>query len=592
MTVTPGKLYVPHPLPRRGLGFFLGYSEKLNRIVYGSDNLVWMRGVEDHLDAAVYTQHRAKITVASYSPSSRYIASADEEGYLRIWEPGAKDQNLAFGELRPISGPIFDLSWTEDSERLAYIGAGSNSYGGAINAKTGASIGEVMGHTQTVQSVALRAQRPYKMVTGGDDSSHVFYKGPPFKFDHTAHDHEKFITSVRYAPDGSVYATSGLDGKIQIYDGQTGHFVSTITINVGISAVAFSPDSKQIIAALMDGRVVTVNVDGGAKTAEWTVGSQIYQQQMGVLWTSKNIISVSLNGDFNFLQPNGKFTIDRGHIGAIQAVAKTDGGFVSGDANGQVLFWKYGSKPYAVFGPDGGLPPVSGLANLGDGTVAVGRADGVVTILKIEDGSVVKSVTVGKRATGAIVAGPGYFATYTEKNLVIVTGGTPKTVAIGYVPTAIAIAPDGAEFAVGGADKLVHLYSKDGAEKGTITGLFKEAAAVSYSPDGVKIAATSENKEIIVWNRSDLKNPILDGWRFHSLAVTKILWFPDNIGLLTIAKDRSIRLWSLEKKRKYVEIGRAHEQQLSDAFWIEDGTSLLTAGFDGAIKTWTVTKIE
>jgi WD40 repeat protein len=256
-----------------------------------------------------------------------------------------------------------------------------------------------------------------------------------------------------------------------------------------------------------------------------------------------------------------------------------------------VLFWKSGEKPYAVFGPEGGLPAITGLANIGGGRVAAGRADGSLVILNIADGSLVKQLPVGKKATGAVVAGLGLFVTYTEKNLVIVTGDTPKSISLNYVPTAIAIAPDGAEIAVGGADKLIHLYGTDGVEKGVIKGLFKEAAAVSYSPDGKKIAGSSENKEIIVWNRSDLANPIQDGWRFHSLAVTKILWFPDSVGLLTTSKDRSIRLWSLDKKRKYVELARAHEQQLSDAFWVDE-TTLLTSGNDGAIKTWKVAKVE
>jgi WD40 repeat protein len=82
-----------------------------------------------------------------------------------------------------------------------------------------------------------------------------------------------------------------------------------------------------------------------------------------------------------------------------------------------------------------------------------------------------------------------------------------------------------------GNDKTVDLYD---TEAGKVKG---------YSPDGTKIAAYRENKEIMVWNRNDTVNRIIDGWRFHSLAVTKILFLVDNVELMTVSKDKSIRLW-------------------------------------------------
>jgi WD40 repeat protein len=591
MSVSAVQIYAPHPLPTRGIAFFLGYSEKLNRIAYCWDTFVWQRGVEDIFDAAVYAQHRAKTTVAAYSPTTRYIATADDQGNLRVWAPEHKEQILTL-ETRPIAGPIYDLGWTEDNERLAYVGNGGKSFGGAINATTGASIGEVMGHTATVRSCGMKIQRPFRLVTAGDDMQHVFYKGPPFKFDHTGSDHTKFISVARFAPDGSVYATAGLDGKIALYEGATGHFVTAHQLPAGITSIAFSPDSKQILTAQMDGKAVIVAVDTGAVAKEWSIGPQVYQQQCGVLWTKRNKISVSLNGDFNYLADDGTFTVDRGHTAAVTYATPIPGGFASGDNGGQVLFWKYGERPYAVYGTEGGLPNVTGLTALPDGKVAVGRGDGSVLVLANADGALVATYNAGKKATGPLVTvAGGAIATFVEKALVIIAAGNVKTIALPFTPTTIAVSPDGAEIAIGGNDKTVHLYDPEGAVKGAIPGLLSDVAAIGYSPDGTKIAASSENKEIVVWNRSDVANPIIDGWRFHSLAVTKILFLADNVGLVTISKDRSIRLWSTAKRRASIELARAHEQQINDGFWIDDNT-LLTVGFEGAIRTWKVQGIK
>ena len=587
MSLTFEKIIPPHPVPRRALGFFIGFNERLNRVCYGLDTIVYQRGLTDIFDCDVYNQHQAKITIASYSPTGRYIASADEEGHLRVWAP-TKQQTLTI-ETQPITGAINDLSWTEDNERLAVVGKGQKSYGCVINATNASSLGEVMGHTKPVNTCTIRAQRPYFLVTAGDDSQHVFYKGPPFKFDHTGRDHENFVTCARYAPDGSVYATAGLDGKVIIYDGTAGTLIKAHKLSSGICCISFSPDSKSILCAMMDGAARVISVDDGSVKKVYKIGPEIYQQQQGCLWTKTTMLSISLNGDFNFLNEDGSVRTEIGHTAPIPAVAQIAGGYVTGDTNGRVLFWKRGELPYACFCQEADGVPVNGVASLGD-KVVITRADGNMTFLKVADGSVIKTFSVAKKGTGNVAARGTLIATFSDKNLIIVNGSDVKTVPLKYTPTYVAISIDGKEIAVGGNDKLIHLVAPDGSEKGKIAGLFKGCAAIEYSPDNTMIAATSENREIMIWKRSDVANPVLDGWRFHSLAINKIIWI-DNGNLITLSKDRSIRMWSLAKRRTYVEVVRAHEQSITDGFLLDEST-LLTVGLDGCIRTWKFTKIQ
>lgn len=341
----------------------------------------------------------------------------------------------------------------------------------------------------------------------------------------------------------------------------------------------------------MDGKVVTLNVEDGQKTAEWNMGSEIYQQQMGALWTNNAKLSVSLNGNFNYLQDDGTFRTEYGHTASVNSVSVIPGGFVTGDNVGTVLFWKSGQVPYACFSPEGESAPVCGIVTLpSNDKVAVSRADGVLTILNVADGSVAATWTLGKKGTGNLVAANDYIATYLEKNLLIVQGSTVQTYPLSFVPTAIAISRDGSEIALGAQDKCIHIYGPDGIEKVKVTGLFKECVAIAYSPDNSKLAASSANKEIMIWNREDYENPIIDGWRFHSLAITKILWI-DEENLVTVSKDRSIRLWSMKKKRVNPEIARAHVQGITDADWLEPGV-LITTSVDCSIRTWNIEAIK
>ncbi len=45
-------------------------------------------------------------------------------------------------------------------------------------------------------------------------------------------DHSRFVTCVRFSPDGSKMATVGLDKKGFIYDGKTGEKLAELTVRL------------------------------------------------------------------------------------------------------------------------------------------------------------------------------------------------------------------------------------------------------------------------------------------------------------------------------------------------------------------------
>lgn len=49
-----------------------------------------------------------------------------------------------------------------------------------------------------------------------------FFNGTPYKFSKTIRTHSRFVQTVEYAKDGSLFASGGSDSKLFIYDGSTG----------------------------------------------------------------------------------------------------------------------------------------------------------------------------------------------------------------------------------------------------------------------------------------------------------------------------------------------------------------------------------
>jgi WD40 repeat protein len=591
MSITSEQIYAPHPTPRRGHAYFLSAHDGTDRIVYGIDNIVYIHGLENQFDVDTFIGHQAKITTAAYCPSGRWIASADEAGNVKVWTPQNAEKTIEL-ETRPISGPIFDITWTNENNKISVIGAGqNNAYGVVLDASTGSAQGEVMGHTKQVNTGCLKPTRPFRFVTAGDDFTHVFYRGPPFKFQHTCKDHEKFILCVRYAPDGSVYATVGLDGKVCLYDGKESTKVNEFKFPCGLTAIAFSPDSKQALISTMDGRALVINVADGAIAEEYVIGGETYQQQCGALWTSKHKMTISLNGDFNFLE-DGKVRIERAHTSSVSSVALIDGGFATGDGRGMVLLRKFDQTPYAVYNPQGvqattPAPPVNSLATSVDkNQLYVACADQKVYVLNVEDASLIKVVDV-KQNIKQIIPCADYFFLLTAGGVFTLKGNDVEQVKTPFPATALAVSPNGDEICVGGAKGATAILGLDGTVIEQTKGHDFDVVTIAYSKDGKMLATSSAHKDITVWSRDNLKEAVQEGWCFHSLAITKILFAEDGRHLITVSGDRSIRQWFVDKRRKYVVVERAHEQKITDAVWLDEKHLLTTSG-DGSVKKWAV----
>ena len=189
---------------------------------------------QNPLEAYTYSEHAAETTVAKYSPSGFYIASADVTGkvgsltimaaaaasradgkpaQVRIWDTTNAEHLLKY-EYRPISGAIRDLAWTDDSKRLVVAGEGSEVFARAFLWDSGSSVGEIAGHSKRINSVDVRQQRPYRVVTASEDTDVGVYAGPPFKLQHLNHEHARFVNCVRYAPDGNFFLSAGADAKV------------------------------------------------------------------------------------------------------------------------------------------------------------------------------------------------------------------------------------------------------------------------------------------------------------------------------------------------------------------------------------------
>ena len=238
----------------------LGVHAGRDVVAYANGKAIVVRSLTDPTDVRVYDGHQYPTTVARLSPNGEWVASGDVAGHVRVW--GLNEDMTLKAEHQPLSGAVDDISWSDDGQRIVACGDGRGSvFAKAFMWDTGNAVGDVSGATKRVNSVDFKPGRPYRVVAGSEDFTVSLYAGPPFKFVATAHKHANFVNCVRYAPDGSRFASVGSDGVGKIYDGETGATLADIPpgkLGKGpghtgtVYACAWSADGARVLTAGAD----------------------------------------------------------------------------------------------------------------------------------------------------------------------------------------------------------------------------------------------------------------------------------------------------------------------------------------------------
>lgn len=186
-----------------------------------SNKSIFLRSIDHPSLSTQYTDHTTLTTVARFSPSGFYVASGDISGIVRIWD--ATGSGTTKLETSVISGPINDIAWDGDSQRIIAVGNGKERMGHCFTWDSGNSVGEVSGHSSNINCVDVRKKRPMRAATGSDDTAVVWYEGPPFRFKNSLRNqHQRFVFGVQFSPDGELLASVGADKRVWLYDGKTG----------------------------------------------------------------------------------------------------------------------------------------------------------------------------------------------------------------------------------------------------------------------------------------------------------------------------------------------------------------------------------
>jgi WD40 repeat protein len=195
-------------------------------------------------------RHKSGVRSVAFSPDGRRIASAGNDGAVKVWNANASQQPLT---LEGHTDLVSSVAFSPDGKWLA-----SASQDQTVKVWDAAILQETLtfrGHTGGVASVSFSPDGERIASASGDGTAKVWIVETGQET-LTLRAHTGEVTSVAFSPDGSrIVANHGK--SVKLWDATTGQ--ETLTFEQYANSVAFSPDGSRIAFAGNGGTVKVWN---------------------------------------------------------------------------------------------------------------------------------------------------------------------------------------------------------------------------------------------------------------------------------------------------------------------------------------------
>jgi WD40 repeat protein len=521
----------------------------------------------------------AALNRVAWSPDGALLAAGDEDGVVHLWDAAGQEvQALAAHD-----GSANAVVWSPDGTRLASAGDdGRLKVWETGSWRKPLAVGT---HDEPINAVAWSPDGQW-LATASDDQMVRLWDVVGVRLLRGLVGHSAQVEAVAWSPDGASIATASDDETVRTWDAETGEPLLVLRgHSSSVYALAFSPDGRILATAGADGTARLWRPDDGRELLTLaghtgSVSDVTFSPDGAQLATAGNSPDNSVRvWSLAFIHLDRPTFVAYDPSGTRLASASLDGAHLWDAATGRELRWIKDIPDGAAataFSPGGRL-------------LATAGADGIARLWDAATGELVRSFEGHTAGIGRVAFSPNgaLLATASDDGTArlwdVASGAWRElrhTAGDGNYVYNLAFSPDGTRLATASYETAPTLKLWDvasGAELRTIDGT-GELWSVAWSPDGAWIAAGGEDGLAHIWDATS--GDELMTMR-HQLAVKFVAFSPDGTWLATAGDDKMVKVWDAQDGRELFAL--PHPAGVSSVAFSPDGARLATASADNAV---------
>lgn len=218
---------------------------------YHPDVLVW-----EPMAGKLITRlkgHKTWVQEVIYSSDGKYIASADWDGRVLLWDTGKWTLEREFVS----SGDIFTVAFHPSQPLIA-----SGSYNGIVTVfdlNTGETKTSFSSNPGGTMNITFTGDGSF-LAAAGEDGRINLFDTEAFKTAGTLTGHEQGITSLSFSGKGEKLLSCGDDGTIRLWDFAQKRLLITWKASMDwVNFCAFVPDTERFLSANSEGDIALWN---------------------------------------------------------------------------------------------------------------------------------------------------------------------------------------------------------------------------------------------------------------------------------------------------------------------------------------------
>nr|WP_307838639.1 MULTISPECIES: NB-ARC domain-containing protein [unclassified Frankia] len=571
--------------------------------------------------------HAGGIYACDFSSKDRLLASAGEDGSVRLWDLAAHREVAARDGY---TGGVRTCVFSPDGELLAF--AGGDGLVRLWNITENTSPTFLQAHRGGVWSCAFSPNGRYLASAGSDGLVRIW----DFSLEESREPlsgHAGGVYQCVFSPDSRFLASGGADRNVRIWNSETGDLVAALGDHAtAVWGCAFSPNGERLASACGDGSVNLWNTSAWQLTGSLTghngvVNDCTFGPGGELLATAGDDKSIRLWR----VDSQELVAVLQGHEGFVrQCTFSSDGQSVaSASADKTVRIWDVATQTSQIImtGSAKIATAARSCAFSPDGkTIASTDDAGIVSIWDVQSGRRLRmldwasgsaqgcgfsprgllavgyssgALRVWNPVTAEIVAdleghaGGTWNATFSSDGRFLLSCGTDQKVRVRATDTwatdasleghaggtwACTFSSDGTRLASGGADGSLRIW--DTLTHRRLFTLEKHTDWVSscaFSPDGHILASASADGTLQIWDADT--GEAIDTLEGHTDWVRSCAFSPDGLFLASAGSDWMLRIWDIQSRKCSAVLRVA--QPLHSCTWHPTARSVAAAGGGG-----------